>query len=83
MPEPFWGSCHTSVPENGLARVKINGQWGCIDETGTLVIHPQYDNIRIFENTIFFKQKGKWGIIDEKGNIVVKPQFDWVVNKHF
>jgi len=60
----------------GLAAVKINGEWGFIDKTGKLIIEPQFDRAGSFFEGLaavniggkFNEEKylfegGKWGFI--------------------
>ena len=63
---------------NGLAKVKIDRLWGCIDETGKIVIPAQYSSINIVNNIIFVQQLRKWGIVDKNGNTIIAPTFDEV-----
>lgn len=58
------------------AAVKLDGKWGFIDTTGTIVIEPQYEDARSFANgAAAVKIKGKWGYIDESGKVVIEPIF--------
>jgi hypothetical protein len=72
----------------GLAKVKLNENWGFIDPTGTVTINteilrskteiktsPTYDEVSDFsEGIAFIKTKGKYGYIDKTGNWVVAPE---------
>lgn len=59
------------------AAVKISGRWGFIDQDGTVVIEPQYEEARSFANGLAaVKQKGKWGFIDQNGKMVLQPEFE-------
>ena len=62
--------------DNGFAAVKINTKWGFINETGRLIINPQFEKAKIIDNILFVKWENKWGIIDNQGNWIVNPQFD-------
>ncbi|MDX6271744.1 MAG: hypothetical protein QOD28_2967, partial [Acidobacteriota bacterium] len=64
----------------GLAPVQTSSQpprFGFIDRTGKLVINPQYDAARGFEEGLALVMvERKYGFIDKRGRMVVKPQFD-------
>lgn len=66
---------------NGLAKVKINDQWGFIDNTGKIVINPQFYQVIDFTDGLsaFSKkdEKGEilWGYIDKTGKIIINAQF--------
>jgi hypothetical protein len=62
----------------GLAAVnKVDGIWGYIDTSGTMVIEPQYDDARIFsEGLAPVEIDGRWGYIDIHGNMVIDLQFE-------
>jgi uncharacterized Zn ribbon protein len=57
---------------NGYARVKINNQWGFVDEKDNLVVPCIYDEVYSFNNgEAFVRQYNEWSIIDTDGNILV------------
>ena len=60
-----------------LAGVKINGMWGFIDKTGSIVIPCQYDNVGAFHNDrAAVGINGKLGFIDTGGNLVIPAIYD-------
>lgn len=60
----------------GLAAVKVRGKWGYIDQTGTFVIQPRFDNAREFSEGLAPVGLGKkWGYIDHTGKMVIEPKF--------
>lgn len=62
----------------GLAYVVVDGKWGFIDRTGTVVIQPQFDDAGCFRNGIAPVEKNKkWGYVDQKGNVVIDFVWDW------
>lgn len=64
------------VNQQLLFPVIQNGKWGYIDQTGKIVIPPQFDKASIFsDGYASIAVGGKWGCIDEKGNIVIEPRF--------
>lgn len=76
----------------GLARVKVGGQWGFIDKTGRLVIKPQFDDMIIHvildipyylltpesfsEGLARVKVGEKWGFINKRGEFQIGLRFD-------
>jgi hypothetical protein len=63
---------------NGLATVKLNGKFGCIDTSGRIVVLPRYDDIYKFSynGLASVKLNGKWGYVNTEGKVVAQPQFD-------
>lgn len=65
----------------GLASVKKDGKWGCIDTKGATVIPFQYDNAISFDNGLATVGKeGKYGYIDTKGATVIPFLFEYARN---
>jgi len=63
----------------GMLATKRQGKYGYRDNTGKMVIEPQYDQAKIFsEGAAAVKMGGKWGYIDKSGEYLIKPQFDFV-----
>ena len=63
----------------GLAAVKLDGQWGFIDRDLKMVIAPQFDAVLGFlHGWSPASKKGKWGFIDRKGKWVLQPAWDEV-----
>lgn len=62
----------------GLATVSNNRwEWGYIDQTGEIVIAPQFDDAGQFsEGLAYIQQNNKYGFIDQTGEIVIAPQFE-------
>ncbi len=61
----------------GLAQIKIDGKWGYIDKTGSVVIQPQFDKTDNFSEglaRVWISGKN-WGYIDQTGNFVIPQQF--------
>ena len=60
-----------------------NGKYGYIDQTGKVVIKPQFDTAkRFFEGLARVRVGDKWGFIDPAGRIVIQPQFELDRNDH-
>lgn len=61
----------------GLARVRINDNWGFIDKTGIEVIKPQFHFVEEFSEglAIVRNSDGYHGAINIKGEIIIDYQF--------
>jgi len=59
-----------------LFPAKVNGRYGYIDASGSMVIKPQFDDAFTFsEGFAAVSVDDKWGYIDARGTRVVKPRF--------
>jgi hypothetical protein len=71
-----------------LKPVLVDHKWGYADQTGELIIQPQFDEaepfskglarVKVGSNYVLgssFPSGGKWGFINEEGVMVIKPQF--------
>ena len=57
--------------------VKINNQFGFIDETGKLVIPAKYDDTNSFSDGLaVVKINSKWGFINKSGELVIPAKYD-------
>ncbi len=61
-----------------LRPIQQNGKWGYIDNTGKVMIRPQFDGVEEFSEGLaaFENEDGKHGYIDETGKIVIAAKFD-------
>jgi hypothetical protein len=68
------------TPEPNLYDVKVDGKWGFIDNTGKVVVSPQFEELGYgwYEGLMSVKQDGKWGFINDKGKLVIQPEYDRV-----
>jgi hypothetical protein len=68
----------------GLAAVRIEGQYGFIDTTGKIVIAPRFQNAGPFVgNYAEIQMQGAIGIINRSGELVVAPGvFAWIIPFH-
>lgn len=65
--------------EDFLYPVRVKDQCGFMDNTGKIIIEPQFDNVGLFhEGLVKIKKDGKWGYANRKGEIVITPQFEAV-----
>lgn len=63
--------------DGGLAAVCIDGMWGFADQTGAIVIEPQYEGARSFGADLGgVCIDGKWGYINKSGEIRVECRFE-------
>lgn len=60
--------------------VKVENKFGYVDEAGTFVIDPQFDDAWSFVNgSAVVKQNGKYGLIGKDGAEVLSPRWDSVI----
>lgn len=78
--------------QNGIAKVKRNDKWGCIDKFGSEIIPCEYltynflakeiipctyQNMHVLNNQyIQVYNNGKYGLIDTSGKIILPTKFD-------
>lgn len=56
--------------------VKENGLWRYIDQTGTVVIKPRFEQVGDFsEGLARVKIGGRWAYLDQTLNIRIEPKF--------
>jgi hypothetical protein len=70
-----------NLGDNDLAKVQLNGKWGCIDIRGNEIVPLTYDEIVINQMNnpyVAAKLNGKWGFIDKYGIVVVPFEYDSV-----
>jgi hypothetical protein len=62
---------------NGLARVKVNGKWGYINEKGEEIVPPRFDAAEDFATNglAWVSVDDKWGLVNERGEEIVPPRF--------
>ena len=69
-------SCSTNGNDTKLLAVKSNDLWGYVDNSGTFVINPQFENAYPFFNGLArVESDGKVGYIASDGKYVVQPQY--------
>lgn len=60
----------------GLSRWKFGDKYGFIDESGNVIIKPEFDLTFDFaEGMAYVEQADKYGFIDATGKMVIEPQF--------
>lgn len=71
-------SCQDACPFiDDLAAVCVNGLWGYIDETGAMVIPPQFQEAKSFSNGMAGVYNGEaWYLIDRSGRTVVDVPYE-------
>lgn len=64
----------------GLLKVKDSNGWGCIDETGKVIIPMQYSEMWDFKfGWSAVKKNGKWGYIDKNDTVVVPLMWESII----
>lgn len=59
-------------------RFKEGKDWGVMDNTGKIVINPQFNEIGNFkEGKAWFYNGEQYGFIDTKGKYIINPQFEY------
>ncbi|MGQ4645952.1 WG repeat-containing protein [Lyngbya aestuarii] len=59
--------------------LKIGSSWGYIDQTGRVIIQPQFDWADGFAGDLAAVRIGRrWGYVDRTGEVVIQPQFEGV-----
>jgi hypothetical protein len=69
--------------EGMLAFRKSNdGNWGYMDESGKVLIEPQFTGTQPFveDKAIVNVEHNHYGLIDRQGNFIVKPQYSSLIN---
>ena len=63
----------SSTFNDGLAPITLDGKWGFITKTGFEIVHPIYDEVKIYvDGLVAVKLNNKWGFIDPKsGNTII------------
>ena len=60
-----------------LAAVRVDDQWGYINEAGRLVVQPQFSEAGDFsEGLAPIRLNARWGLINKKGQYVIIPHYD-------
>jgi hypothetical protein len=66
---------------NGLAAVKIKGEYGLINQFGQFIVHPQYSFINPFSESraIVMDEKG-FKVINERGKVLTSKVYSYISN---
>ncbi|HYC87083.1 MAG TPA: WG repeat-containing protein [Chryseosolibacter sp.] len=63
--------------QNGRALVELDGGWGVIDTTGSVVLQTSYTEVYqnglVNDKYIFFHQGDRWGVVDLAGKEIIPP----------
>jgi hypothetical protein len=63
-------------PDGPFYPVKEKGLWGYIDQTGTVVIKPRFEQAGDFSEGLAPVKIGeKWGYVNPSGSVVIEPKF--------
>src|ERR1700734_1722294 len=60
-----------------LYEVFFGGKYGFDDAQGNVVIKPQFQQVRPFQDGLAaIEQNGRWGYVDLNGQVVIPPSYD-------
>jgi len=60
----------------GLAAVKIGGNWGYIDSRANVVVKPRFEDAEEFSQGLAaVKTEGKYGFVDREGRLTIRPAY--------
>jgi hypothetical protein len=63
---------------NDFALVKLNDNWGFINEKGVEICSIKYDDVLDFENEYArVRLNDKWGVIETNGDEICKIKYDF------
>lgn len=67
--------------ENGLAAVRIKGEYSLINQYGQFIVHPQYSSINPFSEgrAIVMDDKG-FKVINERGKVLTSKAYSYIGN---
>ena len=74
----FIGDLGNDDPSSGditLFPVRIDGDWGYINENGRIIIEPDFNTASVFSDGLARVRDGSVGYIDENGDYVIEPRF--------
>ncbi len=63
----------------GIARAKLNGKWGLINQSGEQIAPFEFDEIvslSYSKGLYGIKKNGKWGFIDRNGECITEAKYD-------
>lgn len=64
---------------NGMAIVKAGEKYGYIDDTGAIVINPQYDScMPVVNDLCIVTSYDKSGVVDKNNNVIIPLEYDAV-----
>lgn len=74
----------SSFDNSGNALIRTcDRKWGVIDNSGKIIINPQFDEIFSDGDNFIIRSGKKWGWIDSDGDFLINPQFRDVCNRGF
>jgi len=63
---------------DGLARVKVDGNYGYVDREGAVVAPATFPLAASFKGGLASVQSnGKWGYLDTRGSFAIRPVYDF------
>ena len=68
---------YTTMFKDGIALVKVHGQWGAVDRGGAYIVPPQYSKMHYFCDDLAAVYDGrKWGYVGRDGIMHIPPAYD-------
>ncbi|MBO7259068.1 MAG: WG repeat-containing protein [Paludibacteraceae bacterium] len=61
--------------EEGRVLVEKSGKWGVMDNSGKIVINPQFSDMALDGNKYMIKKESRWGWCTVDGQYLINPQF--------
>jgi hypothetical protein len=58
-------------------QIKVDGKWGCMDETGAFIIPPHFEDLGASQDgLVTFSQEGLWGLLNLQGEVIIPAKFE-------
>lgn len=68
---------HATEDAAGYEKFEVEGKYGFLDASGSVVIEPRWDDVWYFhEGLALVRKDGKYGYIDTSGTVVLEPVWD-------
>jgi hypothetical protein len=66
--------------DSSKLKLKVDGKWGCLDNNGTFIVAPEFDNIDWDKSGFFIVQRdAKLGVINTDGDRVLTAKYDEII----
>jgi len=61
--------------EQGRVLVEKSGKWGVVDNSGKILINPQFSDMALDGDKYMIKKESRWGWCSADGQYLINPQF--------